>query len=69
MAIFSNKQRAISLIQFNRLEAEVNLLTQLGKRSPIEKAEIGALKSVIAELRSDIEDFDLRLVKNKVWHK
>jgi len=69
MAIYSYRQRAITLIQFNKLEAEVKILTQLDKRSPIEKAEISALRSIVAEMRSDIEDFDLRLIKNKVWHR
>lgn len=67
--IYSYKQRAITLIQFNNLEAEVSLLTKIDQPSRIEKAQIGALRSIIAELRSDIEDFDLRLVKNKVWHR
>ena len=65
--IYSNKQRAITFIQINRLEADVSLLTKIDKRSPIEKAQIGALISITEELRWEIEDFDLRLMK-KVYH-
>ena len=67
--IFNKTQRAITLIQLRRLEAELKVLIKRNQRSPIERAQKGGLKSVIAELKSDIQDFDSRLVKNKAYHR